>query len=204
VLRLTLVRHGSTEWNEKGRFQGWGDPPLSAKGRGEAERLGAHLAGEEFGLVVTSGLLRARETAALAFPGAEAHTDPRLREMNFGAWDGLTWAECVERDGDLIGRWSEDPSAVTPPGGESLADFEFRIAAALADLPEEGARLWVVHAGVIHAILARWMDVPLRRTFALHISACGITRAEIFPGGGAKVMCVNETAASHRDTEAQR
>lgn len=194
MLRLTLVRHGSTEWNEAGRFQGWGDPPLSARGRGEAERLGAHLAGEEFDRVVASDLLRARETAALALPSAPVETDPRLREMDFGAWDGLTWAECVARDGDLIRRWSEDPAAVAPPGGESLAAFEARIAAALADLPEEGSRLWVVHAGVIHAILARWMDVPLRRTFALHISACGITRAELFPGGGAKVMCVNETA----------
>jgi alpha-ribazole phosphatase len=194
VLRLTLVRHGSTEWNETGRFQGWGDPPLSARGRGEAERLGAHLAGEEFGRVVTSGLLRARETAALALPGAHVETDPRLREMDFGAWDGLTWNECVARDGDLIQRWSEDPAAAAPPGGESLAAFETRIAAALADLPEEGSHLWIVHAGVIHAILARWMDIPLRRTFALHISACGITRAELFPGGGAKVTCVNETA----------
>ena len=194
MLRLTLVRHGSTEWNEAGRFQGWGDPPLSARGRDEAERLGAHLAGEEFGRVVASDLLRARETAALALPSAPVETDARLREMDFGAWDGLTWAECVERDGDLIRRWSEDPAAVAPPGGESLAAFEARIAAALADLPEEGSRLWVVHAGVIHAILARWMEVPLRRTFTLHISACGITRAELFPGGGAKVTCVNETA----------
>ncbi|HEX8360055.1 MAG TPA: histidine phosphatase family protein [Longimicrobium sp.] len=194
MLRLTLVRHGSTDWNEAGRFQGWGDPPLSALGRGEAERLGAHLAGEEFGRVVASDLLRARETAALALPGALVETDPRLREMSFGAWDGLTWNECVARDGDLIQRWSEDPAAVAPPAGESLAAFEARIAAALAELPEEGSHLWVVHAGVIHAILARWMDVPLRRTFALHISACGITRAELFPGGGARVTCVNETA----------
>ncbi len=194
MLRLTLVRHGSTEWNETGRFQGWGDPPLSARGRGEAERLGAHLAGEEFGRVVASDLLRARETAALALPGVPVETDPRLREMDFGAWDGLTWNECVARDGDLIQRWSEDPAAAAPPGGESLAAFEARIAAALAELPEEGSHLWVVHAGVVHAILARWMDVPLRRTFALHISACGVTRAEVFPGGGAKVTCVNETA----------
>ena len=121
-------------------------------------------------------------------------TDPHLRENSFGAWDGLTWDECVARDGDLIRRWSDDPSAVAPPGGEPLGDFEARVAALLATLPEEGSQLWVAHAGVIHAILARWLDVPLRRTFALHISACGVTRAELFPGGGARVTCVNETA----------
>ena len=192
MLRLTLVRHGSTGWNQTGRFQGWGDPPLSDLGRAEAERLRGHLAGESFDRVVASGLLRARETAAIALPDSAVETDERLREMSFGSWDGLTWNECVERDGDLIRRWSDDPAAVDPPGGEALAVFEARIAAALADLPETGSHLWVVHAGVIHAILARWMDVPLRRTFALHISACGITRAEVFPGGGAKVTCVNE------------
>ena len=194
MLRLTLVRHGTTEWNEAGRFQGWGDPPLSARGRAEAERLRDQLAGESFDRIVSSDLLRARETAALAFPGAEVTTNWRLREMSFGAWDGLTWDECVARDGDLIRDWSDDPSAVDPPDGEPLADFERRIAAMLAALPEEGSELWVCHAGVIHAILARWMEIPLRRTFALHISACGITRAEVFPGGGAKVTCVNEGA----------
>ena len=197
MLRLTLIRHGTTEWNEARRFQGWGDPPLSATGRAEAERLRDHLAGERFDTVVASDLLRARETAAIALPGAAIETSPALREMSFGAWDGLTWDECVARDGDLIRRWSDDPAAVDPPGGEPLRDFEARIDTMLAALPDEGSQLWVVHAGVVHAILARWMDVPLRRTFALHISACGITRAEVFPGGGAKVTCVNETAGPH-------
>ena len=194
MLRLTLVRHGSTEWNETRRFQGWGDPPLSALGRAEAERLRAHLEGEVFDRIVASDLVRARETAAIALPGATVETNWRLREMSFGTWDGLTWDECVARDGDLIERWSDDPASVDPPDGEPLADFEARIAAALGALPDEGSHLWVVHAGVIHAILARWLDVPLRRTFALHISACGITRAELFPGGGARVTCVNEVA----------
>jgi len=193
VLRLTLVRHGSTEWNETGRFQGWGDPPLSARGRAEAGHLRGTLRGERFDRVVTSGLVRARQTAEIALPGAALASDERLREMNFGAWDGLTWDECAARDGDLIRRWVDDPSAVTPPGGEKLAVFDARIAAALAALPAQGDHLWVVHAGVIHAILARWMDVPLRRTFALHISACGVTRAELFEGG-ARIACVNEAA----------
>lgn len=193
MLRLTLVRHGSTEWNETGRFQGWGDPPLSPKGRAEAAHLHRVIGGERFDRVVTSGLLRARETAAIALPGVAAESDERLREMGFGAWDGLTWDECEARDGDLIRRWVDDPSAVSPPGGESAGVFEARIAAALADLPAEGDHLWVAHAGVIHAILAHWMEVPLRRTFALHLSACGITRAELFEGG-ARVVCVNESA----------
>lgn len=193
MLRLTLVRHGSTEWNEAGRYQGWGDPPLSERGRGEALRLRARLEGERFDRVVASDLLRASETAEIAVPGAVVEADPRLRELHFGAWEGLTWAECARRDGDLLRRWTGDPSAVSPPEGETTAVFEARVAAALDELPGEGSVLWVVHAGVVHAALARWMGVALRQTFALRIGACGVTRAELFPGG-ARVLCVNETA----------
>jgi alpha-ribazole phosphatase len=193
VLRLTVVRHGSTAWNEAGRYQGWGDPPLSERGRGEAERLRVRLAGERFDRVVASDLRRARETAEIALPGAEVETDARLRELHFGAWEGLTWAECTARDGDLLTRWTEDPLSCAPPEGEETRAFEARLAAALGDLPESGEVLWVVHAGVIHAALARWLGVPLRQTFALRLSACGITRAEFFPGG-VRITCVNDTA----------
>ena len=70
MLRLTLVRHGTTGWNESGRFQGWGDPLLSAWGRAEAVRLRAHLAGESYVRVVDSVHLLARETSSIALPSA--------------------------------------------------------------------------------------------------------------------------------------
>jgi len=148
--------------------------------------------------VVASDLLRARETAGIAVPGAEVAADPRLRELGFGAWEGLTWDECARRDGDRIRRWTEDPDRTTPPEGESTADFAARIAAALDELPGEGSVLWVVHAGVIYAVLARWMGVTLKQTRALKIAACGLTRAELFPGG-ARVLCVNDTAHMQGD-----
>lgn len=193
MLRLTLVRHGTTGWNEAGRYQGWSDPPLSERGRAEALRLRHRLEGERFDRVVASDLRRARETAEIALPGVEVEAEPRLREFGFGAWEGLTWDECTRRDGDLLRRWTDDPDAVCPPDGETAAAFGARIAAALDDLPTEGSVLCVAHAGVIHAVLARWMGVALRQTFALRLSACGLTRAELFPDG-AKVLCVNDTA----------
>lgn len=193
MLRLTLVRHGTTAWNATGRYQGWSDPPLSERGAAEAERLRARLAGESFDRVVASDLLRARRTAEIAVPGAPLETDRRLRELHFGAWEGLTWDECTARDGDLPARWTADPAAVAPPEGESAAEFEGRVAEALDALPAEGSVLVVAHAGTIHAVLARWLGVTLKQTFALHVSACGITRAELFPGG-VRVQCVNDTA----------
>jgi broad specificity phosphatase PhoE len=192
VLRLTLVRHASTAWNEAGRYQGWGDPPLSERGRAEALDLRARLAGEAFDRVVASDLARAVETARIALADEVAvQTDARLRELGFGAWEGLTWSDCVARDGDLVRRWVADPAACTPPDGEPAVDFQERVGAALDGLGTDGSVLCVTHAGVIHAALARWMGVDLRHTFALRLSPCGITRAEVHPGG-ARVLCVND------------
>lgn len=193
MLHLTLVRHGTTEWNEAGRYQGWGDPPLSERGRAEALRLRGRLAGERFDRVLASDLRRAVQTAEIALPGAAVEADARLRELGFGAWEGLTWDECAARDGDLPRRWADDPAAVSPPGGETAAVFQARVAAALDDLPPEGRVLLVAHAGVIHAALAHWMGVTLKQTFVLRVAACGLTLAEVFPGG-ARVTCVNDTS----------
>lgn len=194
MLRVTVVRHGSTAWNEAGRFQGWADVPLSERGRQEASLLAARLEGERFDRVIASDLLRARETAEIALPGVPVETDARLREYDFGAWDGLTWEECEARDGDRVRRWVDDPAAAAPPGGETMAAFEERVAAALGDLPPEGRVLLAVHGGVVHAVLARWMGIEVRQTFALHVASCGITRAELRPGGGARILSVNDTA----------
>lgn len=193
MLRVTLVRHGTTEWNDTGRYQGWSDTPLSEGGRAEAARLRGRLAGERFDRVVSSDLVRARETAEIAVPGVVIETDRRLREMHFGAWEGLTWDECTARDGDLPARWTADPASCAPPEGESVAEFEARVAAALDALPADGNVLVVAHAGTIHAVLARWLGVTLKQTFALRIGQCGITRAEVYPDG-LRVQCVNDTA----------
>lgn len=192
MLHLTVVRHGSTAWNESGRYQGWSDPPLSERGRSEAAMLGERLAEERFDLVMASDLLRARETADIVVPSAPLHTDPRLRELNFGAWEGLTWDECTQRDGDHLQRWMRDPAAHTPPEGEDTPTFEARVASAVDELPSEGKVLVATHSGVIRVLLARWLGVTLRQTSALKLSHCGIMRAELFTGG-ARILCVNDT-----------
>src|ERR1700759_3832419 len=85
--RLVIVRHGESVWNAEGRLQGQADPPLSPKGREEARGLAAAGGGALPPRVVSSDLIRARETAALlGHPDAE--TDVRLREINVGEWEG--------------------------------------------------------------------------------------------------------------------
>ena len=91
--QLTLIRHGSTEWNESGKFQGHSDTELSEEGKLQAEALRARLAKlERDGLaldwVVSSPLKRAYRTAELALPGRDIQRDARLKELNFGAFEG--------------------------------------------------------------------------------------------------------------------
>ncbi len=96
---ILLARHGETDWNRDGRFQGWADPPLNARGREQARALAEQLRHTPFDAVFSSDLRRARETADIV---AEPHgivvaTDPGLREVDVGSWSGLTRPEIEAR-----------------------------------------------------------------------------------------------------------
>src|SRR5512139_4231488 len=117
---LLLARHGETDWNAAGRWQGHTDIPLNEIGRAQAAALADRLRSEGIGAVVTSDLSRARHTAeivagALGVP--VALVDPGLREQRFGSFEGLTPRECEERYPGDWARYVADPRA-GPPGGE--------------------------------------------------------------------------------------
>ena len=107
---ILLARHGETEWNREGRWQGWADPPLNDAGRAQARTLAEELRTIPFDAVYASDLRRARETAVIvAAPHAvPVLTDAGLREIDVGSWSGLTRREIEERfpDGldNLFGR----------------------------------------------------------------------------------------------------
>ena len=96
---ILLARHGETDWNRDGRFQGWADPPLNETGRAQARALAAQLAGTPFDAVYSSDLRRAHQTAVIvAAPHAvPVVADVGLREIDVGSWSGLTRPEIEER-----------------------------------------------------------------------------------------------------------
>jgi probable phosphoglycerate mutase len=96
---ILLARHGETDWNLDGRFQGWADPPLNGTGCEQARALAEKLRDVPFDAVYSSDLRRAHETAVIvADPhGVPVVTDPGLREIDVGSWSGLTRAEIDER-----------------------------------------------------------------------------------------------------------
>jgi len=156
-----LARHGETEWNRIGRWQGATDIPLSDAGRAQARLLADRLRDLRIGRVHASHLSRALETAQIiaARLGAPAPTgDPRLRERGYGAFEGLTREECAERFPGVWEQYLAD-RRVVPPGAEPQAEVIERITAAMtelaaaADPSEPGPILVVSHGGVIRSFI---------------------------------------------------
>jgi glucosyl-3-phosphoglycerate phosphatase len=171
VPRLVLWRHGRTEWNAAGRFQGQLDPPLDDEGRRQAARVASLLAaglpaGET--VVVSSDLRRAVETAGelVRLLGAPLRTDSRLREHGLGSWEGLTRDEVARRHPEQFADWLAG-RPVRGRGGEQPAQVAERALAALADLPEAAVAVVVTHGGtagrLIEALLG--LDADHRRIF---------------------------------------
>jgi broad specificity phosphatase PhoE len=156
VTTLLLVRHGETDWNREGRWQGHSDTRLNDVGREQAAGLASELDGVD--VVYASDLARARETADILAGGLglEVHVDPRLRERSFGAWEGLTAAEIEARFADAHGRWlaGEGPGA---DDAEPFDSFAARVHAFLENVlarhPGETV-LVVAHGGSIRVIHA--------------------------------------------------
>jgi probable phosphoglycerate mutase len=156
TVEITFVRHGETDANAASIWQGQGDAALSDRGRDQARSLRVRLAESRYDLVVSSDLARTMETADLA--DLDPEPDPGFREMDIGAWEGLTRDEVKERFPDELARMAAGDRDVRMGGGESWTSFSKRIdqaLTALVDRAAPGSRVLVVaHGGVIHSALA--------------------------------------------------
>ena len=143
MLTLVLTRHGLTDRSIPEQHLGQKiDISINDTGRRQADALRRRLAGTAFERVITSPLFRARETADIvAGPGRVAiEVDPRLREMDYGAWEGRTYAQIDETDRAYRSEWVERPDALRCPGGESGEDVANRVTSFLEDLLDEHRR----------------------------------------------------------------
>jgi broad specificity phosphatase PhoE len=164
-----FARHGETEWNAAGRWQGQTDIPLNDTGRVQARTLGVRLRGEGIVAAGASDLSRARETAELASEElgiALEFTDPAFRERAYGIFEGLTREECIARHPDEWSRFAGSPAAALP-GVELLAVVAGRMLLGLrraAERPEHARApvLIVSHGRAIRALvtLVTGADVP--------------------------------------------
>lgn len=150
------MRHGLTDWNNEHRIQGGTDTPLNEKGREQAENWAKSLADGGFDLVVTSGLVRAKETAAiinktLNLPVTE---DERLNEQDWGDWTGLTRDE-LRKIFKLVRQQEKKGFGFRPQGGESRNELLMRACDAFVDIAElhPGKTVLVVtHNGILKCL----------------------------------------------------
>ncbi|HEX2884150.1 MAG TPA: histidine phosphatase family protein [Candidatus Limnocylindria bacterium] len=184
--RLIIVRHGVTDWNREGRFQGHLDPALSADGRLEAELVAERIAADTAlrpARIISSPLARARETAEAIgrASGCAVEADPMLMEIGQGEWEGRTHAELAEVDADRYRAWRQATGGRQPPGGETLDSVTARARAALTGSADGPWPLCLVsHGGIIRVLAGLALDLDPVRAWALDVdnAALGVLAAE--------------------------
>lgn len=155
-LALTLLRHGMTAENQRSAYIGWTDSPLSEKGKAQAKCLHAQL--PKMDLVFSSDLRRCLETTAILFPDQSAQQLEEIRELNFGFWEGKTYAELKHLP--AYRHWLDHLLTARPDGGETFAEFGDRIKLGFAVIKKQihasGAKesTIVTHGGVIRFLMS--------------------------------------------------
>ncbi len=173
------MRHGETDLNRAGIWQGQLDAPLSREGRDQAERLARRLEkrGLAFAGLFSSDLARARDTAAILGErlGLRVQADPRLRELCVGELSGKPRDEVFAAYAEVLARTRADPWNTRLPGGESLADLKQRLLAFFQTLPP-GRHLVVSHAGPIR--VAVWLALGLKagQPWRIKLANASLTR----------------------------
>jgi probable phosphoglycerate mutase len=196
--RLLLLRHGQTALSVERRYSGRGNPALTDVGRKQGAAAARYVA-QRGGVaaVFSSPLHRAYDTAAAAAKalGLDVTVDDDLIETDFGAWEGLTFAEAAERDPDLHRRWLRDTSA-TPPGGESFDAVLDRVLRARERIiaAHQGATVLVVsHVTPIKMLLRLALDAGPGILYRLHLDLASLSIAEFYSDGASSVRLVNQT-----------
>jgi probable phosphoglycerate mutase len=199
---FVLLRHGETPLTPQKRFSGSGgsDPALSDIGRDQAERAATLLARRgTIQAIVSSPLARTRETAGIvaARLGLDVSVDDGLRETDFGAWEGLTFAEVRERHPDDLNAWLASPDAEPTGGGESFAATATRIAATRDKLVAAYAGrtvLLVTHVTPIKTLVRLALGAPPESLFRMELSAASLSVVAYYADGNASVRLLNDTS----------
>lgn len=181
---LLIVRHPETEANVTGRFVGRGDSPFTREGVLQARRLPAKIAGFNPDEIWTSPLRRALTVAEKAadLTAVPLHLDARLRELDFGDAEGLTYEEIAEAGMVFNYRSATQPVA---PGGESRGSIEQRVAQIADELTARDGRFVVVaHGGVVRAMLVHVLGLAHTDVWAFHVHNAQMAMVRVVDGHG--------------------
>lgn len=188
MTRLLLVRHGETEWNQSRRYQGQRDIELNAVGLEQAEALERRLSTEHIVAAYASDLQRAMVTAQeiVAKQGLEVVPCRDLRELDFGAFEGLTFDEIEKRYPAELEVWQVRCIDVAPPNGETLHQLAVRVKTCIdyviAKNPD-GSVLVVSHSGPLRALLCSLMGFELDLWWRFRLGTGSLSIVETYPTG---------------------
>jgi probable phosphoglycerate mutase len=205
---LVLLRHGETALTPQKRLSGSGgsDPELSETGRRQAAAVADLLAGRgTVRAVVSSPLRRCRETAMVVAQrlNLELHVEEDLREADFAAWEGLTFAEVRERYPDELAAWLKSP-AVRPGGtGESFESVTRRVQSIRDRLLARHAGqtvLVVSHVGPLRTLIRRALGAPPESLFRMELAAASVSEVVYDAEGNATLRSLNHTPWDRGET----
>ncbi|QIP86770.1 bifunctional RNase H/acid phosphatase [Streptomyces sp. Tu 2975] len=199
---FVLLRHGETVLTPQKRFSGSGgsDPVLSAVGRRQADAVAAALAERgTIQAIISSPLRRCRETAdaVAAKLGLGVSIEEGLRETDFAAWEGLTYAEVRERYPDDLEAWLASPKAAPTGGGESFATVARRVAATrdkLLALHQGRTILLVTHVTPVKTLVRLALGAPPESLFRMELSAASLSAVAYYADGNASLRLLNDTS----------
>jgi probable phosphoglycerate mutase len=196
-MNLLLVRHGESLGNVQGRIQGWSDLALTAAGLDQAEKTGAflarytHEAGLPVAAIYSSDLQRAWRTAQAIGRHLDLApiAEPGLREMNFGAIEGMTGDEWKQAFPELLDAWADHSNNDFGwPGGETRSAFYQRVHTTITRLagqhPADANLILVSHGALIGNYLGALAYGDPQHWPRFHIANCSISRVELAPGDG--------------------
>lgn len=184
TMRLIIVRHGESEWNRIGRYQGQCDAPLSDLGYRQAEALAERLRNEPFDIIFTSPLQRASRTAeaiARYHPGVPVEPEPALLEIDHGDWQGLLVDEVVDRYAAGLDEWRRHPTRSQMPNGESFSNVLKRVLDFKERLLETYAMRTVVastHDVVVKILVADALGMNMDRINRIWVTNASISVIE--------------------------
>ncbi|MDA0566428.1 bifunctional RNase H/acid phosphatase [Streptomonospora sp. S1-112] len=195
--RLILLRHGETPLSSEQRFAGVGDIALTDTGHAQARAAARHLADSGIDAIVSSPLRRTRDTAdpIAAELGLSVEEEPDLRELDFGAWEGMTFGEVQEAHPEELARWLANPHTA-PFGAESFAEVAHRVAEARDRLLSRHARktiLVVSHVTPIKVLLQQALGAPPEALFRMHLDVGCLSRIDCYSDGPMVVRALNDT-----------
>jgi alpha-ribazole phosphatase len=184
-MKLLLTRHGQTDWNIAGRYQGQSDTPLNETGLRQAAQIAKRLSKETIHAIYTSDLSRSANTAqSIAdFHQLEIKKDSRLRELSFGDWEGMTHQEMSAHSPDVFSKWMEDSLNISTPNGETLAQLAGRVKSAFDEIKnhhKDQTVLVVAHSGALQSLLSVTLGLDLNRYWQFRVSQTSLSELTVY------------------------